>query len=441
MASKTQQRKQAKRDNEKAKAKVAEMVNAGKKPAVPKKKAADKKAQVTPSERINQIIAATNAKHESVVIRRASEAMTSHSLRRPTGIPDLDIALAGGFPEGALSVITGPDGAGKDYILNCLIRELQKNYGENMQVAIFSTEFPYDKDFAREKCGVRVADTDEEIAEKQLSRLQRGQPPLTDEEITELQTQVGNIYLIQGLIVDHGLDLVLECLSTGMFQMIAINSLGVFETQAKEDTESVSEHAIQSSEAQLLSRFIPKMFMLLNRTTELGGRNETTLIATNQVRANRDQVRMKPGVPVPQHMKYQPGSGSRALAHGKAIDLMLHKGPTIVDKADDPPTQIGRTINWELTKGKLGTHDGLKGSYEFYYDFGADIPSSLLSAGVRFGIIEQAGAWYSYEDENAELSFHVQGANAARTPLTKPDVSAAIYQKVIAAAKISCRFV
>ena len=430
MATKTTKKTPAKKA-----AKPAPLAPTKKAPAVKKAVVAD-----SPSSKLDAIISKVNTEHGAVVIRRASEAMTSHALRRPTGIPDLDIALAGGFPGGALSVITGPDGAGKDYVLNCIIRELQRNYGEETRVAIFSTEFPYDKGFARDKCGVKVADTDEEIAEKNLSREKRGLPPLTDEEIVVLKEQIGEIYLIQGVIADHGLDIVLDFLESGACQLIAINSLGVFETAAKEGTESLEEHATQSSEAQLLARFIPKMFMLLNRGTDGGERNETTLIATNQVRANRSMPRMKPGMPVPQHLTYQPGSGSKALAHVKAIDLLLHKGAPILDKADDPPTQLGRTINWELGKGKLGTQDGLKGSYEFYYDFGADIQSSLLSAAVRYGVIEQAGAWYSYKDDEGH-EFRAQGQVSARRALSdSPETSAAVYQRVLAAAKIACRF-
>ncbi len=405
-----------------------------------KKKKASKKAE--PADNIiDQVIAKVNTAHGATVIRRASEAATSHMLRRPTGIPDVDIALGGGWPAGALVVVGGPDGAGKDYMINKSISRVQRNYGNDAKVAILSTEFPYDKDYARDKCDVRVADTDEEIAEKNAIRLAKGLPALSDEEVVRLKEQVGEIILIQGVVMDYGLDIILELLSTGAFQLIAINSIGVMETAAKEEVESVSEHATQSSEAQLLSRFIPKMFMLLNRPIdENGARNETTMIAADQVRANRDMPRARPGMRVPEHWKYQAGSGSRALAHGKAIHLVLHKGNAIVDKAFDPPEQIGREINWELTKGKLGTHDGLKGSYEYFYEEGADVAQSLLTVALRYEVVEQAGAWYSYQDQNEELCFHVQGKDSARSALTQPEVFDAVYAKTMAAAKIICRY-
>lgn len=405
------------------------------------KKAKKKAASPPASDIISQVIAKVNTAHGGVVIRRASEAITAHTLRRPTGIPELDIALAGGWPGGSLNVLTGPDGAGKDFIINLSIAQVQRNYGEDAKVAVLSTEFPYDKDFARDKCGVKVADTDEEIAERNALLVANGEPPMDDAEIARRKEQIGEILLIQGVIMDHGLDIILELLGTGAFQLLVVNSFGVMETAAKEDTDSVAEHATQSSEAQLLSRFIPKMFMVLNRGIDEDTRNETTMLAADQVRANREMPRGKPGMKVPESWTYKAGSGSRALAHGKAISLMLHKGTDIMDKEVDPPEKLGREINWELTKGKLGTHDGIKGSYEFFFGEGADVAANLRGVAIKYGVIEQAGAWYAYDDkEHPELSFRVQGSNACRNALARPEVYAAVYRKTIVAAKVICRY-
>lgn len=401
------------------------------------KKAAPKKKQaaIPAGDIISQVMAKVNAEHGAIVVRRASEASTSHVLRRPTGIPDVDVALAGGWPAGSLNVIGGPDGSGKDYKINKTIAQVQKNYGAEARIAIYSTEFPYDKDFARTHGGVKVADTDKEIEEKNEILAKQGLPPLTEEEVAARKEQIGEIILIQGVVMDYGLDIVLELLSTGAFQLIIINSIGVMETLAKEETESVSEHAIQSSEAQLLSRFIPKLFMLLNRPLDDNDtRNETTVLVADQVRANRNQPQARPGVRLPEHFKYQPGSGSRALAHGKAIHLMLHKGSAILDKAFDPPEAIGKETIWELTKGKLGTHEGIKGSYDYFYEDGADVAKSLFTTAVRHGVINQNGAWYEYIDDQGEVLMHVQGGDNARDAIAH---NQELYDKIWAATLIA----
>lgn len=407
---------------------------------VEKQEQNEKAKKETPAQRLNNLIAQVNTKYGVGTIRKANEANTSHTLRRPTGIPGLDIdGLGGGFPASALSVITAPDGAGKDYILNCVIREVQNNYGEETRVCIYSTEFPYDKLFARRICGVQVALTPEELDEQDKIRLKQGQPALTQDERDELSTQVGHILLVQGVNADDGFTIVLDALRTGDFQVIAINSVGVLETQAKEEKDDLGDHAQQSSEAQLLSRFIPKMFSLLNTAMPDGTQNRTTLLATNQVRANREQVKTKPGVAAPASSKYQPGSGSRALAHGKAIDLMLHKGSTIYDLTVKPPIKLGREIPWETIKGKLGTHDGIKGEYSYFYEEGADVAGDLLGVASRLEVIEASGSWFEWK---GNFPFKAQGSDKAAQKLrSNPELFKEVYNACVVAKELVVRYV
>lgn len=384
---------------------------------------------------IAETMAKVNAAMGTHVVQRACDMDTSSLLRRPTGITGLDIGLGGGWPAGTANLITGPDGAGKDFLLNMTIAQLQKNYGNDCRVAIFSTEFPYDKQFARDICGVKVADTDQELDEIDEARAARGVPLLTAEERATRKQQIGDIYLIQGVTADKGLDAVLSFLDDGLCQVVAINSLGVFETEAKDGTDSLAEHAQQSSEAQLLSRFVPKMFASFNRPTPWGGRNQTTLIATNQVRAKRDMARGRPGMPTPEHAKYQGGAGAWALKHGKAIDLLLHKGSPILDKSEKPPVLLGREINWEIGKGKFGTHDGIRGHYEFYHGEGADLEADILAVGLKLEVIESSGSWYSYGGER------MQGVNGLRSVLRKnPEMYSALVRDCHTAASIYCRY-
>jgi RecA/RadA recombinase len=431
------------------KKKKTAMKKAPAKQTKPAKKSAAKTevaSKPTTRQSITDLMKRINTTMGGEVVRRANDAVTSHLLRRPTGIVSLDIALAGGFPAGALSLITGEDGVGKDYILNCCIRELQQNYGDEARVAIFSTEFPYGKDYARNVCGVCVADTDEEIEEKNQLRAERGLPPFTAEEEAHLRKQVGEILLIQGVNADQGLDVILDILSTGHFQLIAINSLGVFETSAKEAKESVEEHAAQSSEAQLLARWVPKVFMLLNRVTAEGLRNETTILALNQVRANREQPRTRPGMATPNHLKIQPGSGSWALKHGKAIDLWMYKHDTKdnmhLDDTVKPPELLGRKIFWKLLKGKLGTHDGKHGHYDYFFAEGADRIGDLLATGVAYDVVEKSGAHYRFTSKDGEVLMSAQGAEKASAALrADPAVQDALREAALIAAGVNYRYV
>lgn len=375
-----------------------------KKPASKKattKRKSKKKDKEPPSkgDRISQLIESVNATFDAPVVRRANVTSTDYLLRRPTGILSLDIGLAGGWPAGAMSLITGPDGAGKDFLLNISMAQQQAIQGDDFACFIYSTEFKFDKQFARDLAGFRVRMTNEEIDSLNVSREDKGLPRLTDEEVAYYQEQIGEVLIIDGVIADDGLDACLDAVRSNEFQIVAINSLGVFQTAAKEtavEKEGLSKHAIQSNEAQLLSRFMPALFMNLNREDDLGRRNYTTVLATNQVRANRDQKRPMPGRTASPKSKYVSGSGSRALAHGKAFELMLHKGPDHIDKQTKPYTKLGREVQWETLKAKLGTHEGKAGMYDYWYDSGADVLEDLINTAVKYEVIVKSSSWYSH---------------------------------------------
>jgi recombination protein RecA len=414
-----------------------------KKAASPKKsKAAKSKGAAVPASKkacIDELITSINSQMNAEVIYRASESTTHYLLRRPTGILSLDIALGGGWPASALSVLTGPDGAGKDYLLDLTLAQQQRIHGEEFACVIYSTEFKFDKAFAREKAGFQVRMTPEELDDLDTARAQKDLPPLSNEEREHYQTQVGHVLLVDGIIADDGLDVVLDTVASNECQVVAINSLGVFQTAAKEEADSLRKHPQQSNEAQLLNRFMPNLFMLLNRKDKHDRRNQTTILATNQVRANRDMARGKPGMRTPERWKYVSGSGSRALKHGKAIELIVHNGSMHLDKEYKPPIALGKEVDWEVLKGKLGTHEGLKGSFDYWFDDGADILTDLINTGVRYGVIEKSGSWYSYQHNGEDITG--QGARNLRVKLAdRPDVLESIRNSCFKEAEVVCLY-
>jgi recombination protein RecA len=94
-------------------------------------------------------------------------------------------------------------------------------------------------------------------------------------------------------------------------------------------------------------------------------------------------------------------AGGHALAHGKLLDIHIEQGARIKHVVGKEQKIIGKEINWEIMKAKAGSHDGPKGTYKFYtgemgITFGVDVYSDLVSAGLQAGIVQQQGAWFSY---------------------------------------------
>lgn len=342
------------------------------------------------------------------VVSLASAANCSYALRRPTGILSLDLKLAGGFPASAPSVIFGAEGVGKDYLLWRTCGETQQIYGEDFCMAVYLTEFKPDKGQMR-MAGLRVAYSDEEIAEVEGIRAGRGDPPLTEEELAHMRDQVGTILIIAGVTAEDGFDALCDFLESNTCQIIAVNSVGFLQTEAKEATDSFSEFAQQRNEAMLLTKAFPKFAMLMNR---LGTLNETAILLINQVRAkDGPPPRKRPGMPVTDKDKYKAAAQSNAMRHGLAIEVALWRGGMIWDDVEKKP--VGKHVTWELSKGKLGTHDGPRGEYDYYYEGGIDIFEDAINVALGMEVItEPKTGWFHFKHE--EHGFEIYGRPKVR---------------------------
>jgi recombination protein RecA len=381
---------------------------------IPMPSAADRNAK------IDFVIAETAKEHGEGCVVRAEHTFASYTLRRPTGIISIDIAMAGGWPAAAPNVLVGPDGVGKDYLLWRTMAETQRLYGKDFCAACYFTEFKPDKLYMKDYCGLQIAFSEDELADLDLARRSAGGEPLSAADLDHYRRQIGTFIPIYGLSADHGFDKVFDFVDTNYFQIVAVNSIGSLQTEAKEKTESFEEFAQQRNEAMLLSKVMPKFSMYLNRRDEFGRPNESTLILVNQVRSKDAAPKnsfMKGRVPQDKD-NYKTASNAHALKHHKAIELFMHNGARIYEEGTTPAFMLGRKKTWELTKGKLGTHEGIKGEFNYFFGEGADVYGDLLNTAVALGVIDQSGSWFSYAEE-AEYNFRVNSTAKAQEHLRK----------------------
>lgn len=393
----------------------------GKKPAGYRAKGSAESAQ-SKKERLSSVISVMNEKAKRTVVEDAQDMSSSYLLRRPTGITSIDIALAGGFPASAPSVIVGPDGAGKDFLLWTVAAEVQKIYGNDFAMAIYFTEFLPDKVFMKDKCGLKIGMSDEELDEMDIARDLAGTDKLTPEERAYYKEQVGSIFIIAGVTAEDGLDGIIDFVASNACQIVAINSIGFFQTEAKEEQDTFKDFAQRSSEAILISKFMPKLSMILNQSVGGSERNETTVFLINQVRANDQAPRAAPGRPVQEKDKYKAASAAWALKHGKAIELFIHNGGKIYD--EQSKQYLGRKKGWELSKGKLGTHEGLRGDFDYFYETGIDRAGDLINCCKEYGVFHVEGSWMSYKDDD----YDIKGQSGKITQLLTDD--AGLYQRL-----------
>ena len=357
----------------------------------------------------------------AAVVRPLSEVKQSFHIRRPTGLTSLDLAIAGGFPAGSLCQFFGKEGAGKNYMTDQVIRNVQENYKDEAAVAYCSFGYGYDKRFGLLN-GVAVAMNDEEV---EVYRAERGQ--LTDAQEARCRRRVGTFHEICLGVTEQAiekpaesmLEAVRSLILSGDYQVIIIDEANVALT--REDVEkTLGEDPRQASLARLLTRFISKFYSDIKSIGPNGGPNETTLIAILEARA---QLGFSPD---PNALSQ---TGGHSLKHAKAIDVHYRPGTPIYYANDKKKPRIGKEITWKIDKAKLGSHEGATGTFRFIWGQGADFAGDLLGAAVDTGVLQLNGAWYSYGDTRLGCG----AANAAEA-LKDPELYAKLHSETMKAA-------
>jgi RecA/RadA recombinase len=331
------------------------------------------------------------------VVRLGSEITNVFMLRRPTGVTTLDIAIGGGVPAGGLTQIIGKYSAGKSYLVNKIMATAQENYGDEFAASACMTEQRFDKHFAKWKCGLRIALSDEEIAILQHINSQNGHPGFTEEQITWLKDEVGTFSETMAANAEQLLEIACQQVESNLFQVVLVDSFGALLTKAEAEADDGLEQKHRGGAAMVVTQFMHRLHAALNLPDRYGRPNTTSVIGINQYRDNVNAGLY--GNP----MKV---AGGNALAHGKLLDIHVEQGAKIRHEFGKSDKRVvGKEINWEILKGKAGCHDGPKGTYKFYfgehgYGFGIDIYSDLLVAGLQTDVIKQNGAWYAYDGEN-----------------------------------------
>lgn len=331
------------------------------------------------------------------VVRLGSEITNVFMLRRPTGVTSLDLAIGGGVPAGGLTQIIGKYSAGKSYLVNRIMATAQENYGDEFAAAACMTEQRYDKHFAKWKCGLRIALSDEEIAILQHIAKQNGHPDFTQEQINWLKDEVGTFSEVMAANAEQLLEIACQMVESNLYQVVLIDSFGALLTKAEAEADEGLEQKHRGGAAMVVTQFMHRLHAALNLPDRYGRPNTTSVIGINQYRDNVNAGLY--GNP----MKV---AGGNALAHGKLLDIHLEQGARIRHEfGKNDKRVVGKEINWEILKGKAGCHDGPKGTYKFYfgehgYGFGIDIYADLLVAGLQTDVVQQNGAWYSFNGEN-----------------------------------------
>lgn len=255
-----------------------------------------------------------------------------------TGSLGLDIALGvGGLPRGRVVEVYGPESSGKTTLALQVVAQLQKQGGT---AAFIDAEHALDPTYA-EKIGVDVDD------------LLMAQPD-TGEQALEIADMLVRSGAVDGVVID---------------------SVAALTPKAELEGEMGDSHV--GLQARLMSQALRKLTGNIKRSNAL-------VIFINQ-------IRMKIGV---MFGSPETTTGGNALKFYSSVRLDIRRIGSI-KKADEV---IGNETRVKVVKNKVAP-PYRQAEFDILYGEGISRAGELIDLGVRYGIVEKAGAWYSYNRE------------------------------------------
>jgi len=272
----------------------------------------------------------------------------------PTGSIGLDMALGvGGLPRGRMIEIYGPESSGKTTLALHVVAEAQKKGGI---CAYIDAEHAMDPEYAG-KLGVN-------IKELLISQPDNGEQGL---EITE------------------------SLIRSGKIDVVVIDSVAALTPKDEIEGDMGQQHI--GKQARLMSQALRKL-------TAIVAHSKTVVIFINQIRM---QIGVMFGNP-------ETTPGGKALKFYSTIRLDIRRIAQI-KKGEDI---VGSRTRVKVVKNKVAS-PFKQTEFDILYGEGISREGEIMALGEKIGIIDKAGASYSYINKEKEKIGMGRGYDATRT--------------------------
>ena len=255
-----------------------------------------------------------------------------------TGSLGIDIALGiGGMPKGRIIEIYGPESSGKTTLALSVIAQAQKNGGT---CAFIDAEHALDPGYAK-KIGVDIE----------------------------------NLLISQPDAGEQALEIADTLVRSGAIDVLVVDSVAALVPKAELEGEMGDSH--MGLQARLMSQALRKL-------TSTVSRSNTLIIFINQ-------IRMKIGV---MFGNPETTTGGNALKFYASVRIDIRRVGSIKDKDD----VIGSQTRVKIVKNKVAPPFKVV-DFDIMYGEGISKTGELIDLGIKAGLVEKAGAWFSYKGE------------------------------------------
>jgi recombination protein RecA len=256
----------------------------------------------------------------------------------PSGSLGLDLAVGiGGLPRGRIIEIYGPESSGKTTLALHAIAEAQKRGGT---CAFIDAEHALDPTYAR-KLGV----------------------------------DVDNLLISQPDAGEQALEIADTLVRSGAIDVLVVDSVAALVPRAELEGEMGDSH--MGLHARLMSQALRKI-------TGSVSRSNTMLIFLNQ-------IRMKIGV---MFGNPETTTGGNALKFYASLRMEIRRIGQIKDRDE----VVGNQTRVKVVKNKLAP-PFRQVEFDIMYGEGISKVGELLDLGVKVGVVEKSGAWFSVDSQ------------------------------------------
>ncbi len=304
---------------------------------------------------------------KGAIMRLGSDGARMQLSAISTGAISLDHATGiGGIPRSRVTEVFGPESSGKTTLTLHVIASAQKEGGG--VAAFVDAEHALDVGYAR-KLGV---DTE-------------------------------NLLVSQPDTGEQALEIAEVLVRSGALDIVVIDSVAALVPRAEIEGEMGDAHV--GLQARLMSQALRKL-------TGAIGRSNTAVVFTNQI---REKIGVMFGNP-------ETTSGGRALKFYASLRLDIRRIASIKEGT----VLIGNRVRVKVVKNKCAP-PFRQAEFDIIFDQGISREGVLVDLGEEIGVVNRAGAWYSFGDD---MRLGQGRENARAFLLENEDIAAQIEKKV-----------